>query len=248
MVVDFVTKQETAAMLYRNPYFDRMTPMDLEARGASSIPEYRNKYINAIVDFDDKEKKELYKLVMVAKNMLALYAHISSIPWRFAKLSQNIENGYPHTLADIIFVEEGFLKRNMNDRSIVKTLIHEQIHVYQRLFSKQTMQLVNNVWGYQRAGPRNKLKDARNNPDLDEYVYLSSTNPRSFFYIAYASNHPKGINEANIKQTDVYSNKPMAPSETYEHPFERMAYELSEYVYAEQCPDEDLYGWMTKNF
>jgi hypothetical protein len=58
---------------------------------------------------------------------------LANIPWVLAKINENYENGFPHTRLGIIFLGklDSMIKTNL-----IQTLIHEKVHVYQRMYPK----------------------------------------------------------------------------------------------------------------
>ena len=76
------------------------------------------------------------------------------------------EMGLPHTRSDIIFMTPG----ELNGRNLAKLLVHEKIHVYQRVY-KRRFQNALKTNGYEIVGMRKERKDLHSNPDLDEYIW-----------------------------------------------------------------------------
>ncbi len=207
-----------------------MNAMDLGVRNASTRMHYRQMYMDGIETFSDYERHVIKRGIASANRLLEGFRNINTIDWVFAKLNNSIENGFPHTLGNVIFVSS----HTLQTEHFVKTLIHEKIHVYQRLFPEYTHALVHMYWGYTTHSRKTDIDDARNNPDLDEFVY--SSNGKSAFYMRYNDN-PTNLNDASVFSV---------VNEVYEHPFERMAYQISECVYKEQCPEGPLHAWMSK--
>ena len=110
---------------------------------------------------------------------------------------------------DIIFLSPKVI--NYTDDNLTKILIHESIHIYQRYnITEINNYLKENNYTVSRRRDSEPL--IRANPDLDEYIYKDKDG-EEMIYI-YKSSMPKGIN-------DIIPNK-------NEHPFEKMAYEISE--------------------
>lgn len=196
-------------------FFRRMNEMDLKARGASSIGEYIQTYKNSVVPFTPQEKEKLLELTRKADEVLSGYK-IGDIPWRFAKLSNNIEYGYPHTLADTIF---------LSSIPSVQTLIHEKVHVYQRLYPIETSRLIQDVWGFRTKEKLENIENARNNPDNDSFLY-----GKEGYFVAQV--YSSAALHDSLPQI-IYADKiePATPQKLgmpssvkqIEHPFEMMA-------------------------
>ena len=257
-VVEFVERPEVARTLYtkRPAYFDRMTPMDLRARGyymgqcqdasyfftyetlAATRAAYMQAYVNAVVPFTPHEKTVLDALVEAADLVLANYRNISRLPWRFAKLKDHIEHGYPHTHADVIFLHESFFSQSRRlSREMLKTIVHEKVHVYQRQYPAQTSYLIRGLWHYRPHDDVKNYADARNNPDVDGIVYAPGDKcGQAGFYMAYRNHGAPDLADAVVRTTTA-TNKAEPAGEAYEHPFERMAYQLGDIIVDQKLMD-----------
>ena len=143
-------------------FFQRMSEKDLYVRNSNDIKSYINKYKKSINSFTFTEKYKIYTLIYKINFILKPYKKLSKIKWKFAKT--DIESGYPHTLGDVIILP------NLDNISI-ETLIHEKIHIYQRLYPTETSKLIYDIWGFY---PKKRIEDellARNNPDVDSFLY-----------------------------------------------------------------------------
>lgn len=209
----FVDNDYMKNVIYSDPFFSRMTYADLVAR-KSTDKDYKEHYLSNIVEFTKEEKIYIAKMVKQVDDIPNILPGFHSIPWKFAKVNNNIENGWPHTLKDVIVFT------NKNVTSSLATYIHEKIHVYQRLFPEETKLYVSHM-GYTRYCSRydNIIELPRNNPDIDDYIYKYNTN--GYFYMKYNSPNPSSLEDSHIKSVGGNS------SSSYEHPFEAMAYFVS---------------------
>jgi hypothetical protein len=268
--IEFIERPEIAKTFFwkRPSFFQSMTPYDLKARGMDVVGplsmdalhhhqmRYMQAYMNSVQPFRPDEKSELVSLVKRANKLLRPFPNIFCLPWRFCKLTGGIESGFPHTLSDIIFLPHDFVpgfgngpQRNSekNYQKILEVLVHEKVHVYQRKFRIATQMLVHQVWNYSFFDYMHKYMDARNNPDLDGIIYKSA--PRApGFYMGYMANSPPDLANAIIKTTGGDGSNSV--KERYEHPYERMAYEISKLVVGQELIDEytaPLMRWMIDN-
>jgi hypothetical protein len=192
----------------KDNYVKNLSKIDLYARKVKSPDEYKNLIINNVDDFNLLEKCKLVKAIYIANKFThpELNAEIfNKIIWKIAKIKGNIyENGYPHTRSDIIFINDSYCK--MNICLMAKTLIHEKIHLYQRLYPE----LVKN---YMKKFKKIKRKTelTRSNPDLDEYIYMFNNEEMN---AEYNSSTPYNIGDIKINNS------------SYEHPHEYMAYDI----------------------
>jgi hypothetical protein len=210
-VKDFISSDE-------DNFIASLTVYDLRARKSGSYLEYRNKCVSSInFILDTKIIKKIQDVCELADTLLKnSYSELYTLNWNIALVTGNIyEGGYPHTREDIIFLPFDFLI-HADTRSIVKTLIHEKIHVLQRMYpdSKllQSFLLSNNFSKFKSLDEFRKMNvRTRSNPDLDNWIYSDGI---KFYYCEYSSDFPKSIMDV------------IQPNEN-EHPFELMAYQLS---------------------
>lgn len=210
-------------LILNNEWFTTLSDIDLKARLSVSQEDYRRKYINNLMRFSRNEIKHINNLIFDIDALLRIYKELNKIPWKLAKVSKDIENGYPHTINDTIFINQLFFSYPINKQIYI--LIHEKIHVYQRMFPIQTHDLILNYWGFEVEGLRAKYKLARANPDINSLVYskneiitlqiYNSTEPRSL-----SDSQLICFNRSNLSQ----SQCPIYPDyiNQLEHPFEIM--------------------------
>ena len=122
----------------------------------------------------------------------------------------NYEDGMPHTRSDLIFMPVEHIL-NASDERLITTLVHEKIHLLQRLYPDDEL-IVTFMSTYKKVGDKSSVELFRSNPDLNEYIY--ENNRGQIMYYRYKSEYPNDIN-------DIIEN------EHYEHPYEEMAYILS---------------------
>jgi hypothetical protein len=227
------------------PYFFRyMTPVDLKARGARSKSSYYDTYISSLKSFDFDQKTKIIKLAQTADEMILRFGckRLQTIPWKFARV-EGIERDFPHTFADVIMISATLLQSDSSQK-FIKTLIHEKIHVYQRMYPLETNVLLQKVWMYKMFGLRNHFNLARNNPDLNGIVY----GIKGAVLQMYRSSSPSSISDSDIKMVLMNSNKIVGSSERYEHPYERMAYQLSDIIANKnENADKSTLLWMKTN-
>jgi len=206
----FKTKEEIQLFIIndKDNYIKNMSIYDLRARKVKSNEEYINLIVINILDFNEAQKAKLKKCSLKASEYFN-----NGKDWKFALISSVYEEGFPHTREDIIFLSPSVL--NYDDNTLIKTLIHESIHIYQR-YNKKAMEEYMINKGFEKIRRREKGGLNRSNPDLDEFIYKDKN---GFEMIAnYNSEYPNGIGDIKI-------------SNNMEHPFEYMAYEIAEKYY-----------------
>lgn len=219
--IHFMTATETAQFLEqdRDAYVHNLSPTDLYARDVTSPTEYISNIKKVATSFDSMQQKRYKKACKAADDyIMSLKGKVDlpvddivAIPWILAyTVRAEYEDGLPHTRANIIFVSSDV---DETHEPLVRTLVHEKIHIYQRMYPERMTQWLE-AHGYDRWKQRMGEPRIRANPDLDPWIYIdpSTDKPMAAYY---NSDKPMGIMDVYL--TDM----------TFEHPYERMAYELS---------------------
>lgn len=239
--VSFVTKQEFEERIrFSAKYFSNLTPLDLLARGATTQENYMKTYSRAYREFTESEKKRLTTLVTLANGILdsKAYDEFRAIPWKFVKVDDTLENGYPHTLYDTIVVTSELLQALDND--IIKTLLHEKVHIFQRFHPIVVRELLRDLaWEPLTPATLSSIKptlyNVRSNPDLDNRIYVYGEHKLVVLQV-YTSDNPKSLQESQVlafKLDNPVEKLPPLSNSTFdipesivcqlEHPYEIMA-------------------------
>ena len=245
----YMTRDETSLFLEydEDAYVANLSSIDLYARKAITKNEYLDVIKNSAASFTYSDREILDKCTKIADELLRKvkidsiskeknlnyskyinYKDIATIKWVLAKTSAEdsedkiyrYEEGLPHTRKNIIFLSTKVI--NYSEDELIKILIHEKIHIYQRYNEKLFKNIINNM-GYTEISNINEisadtLKYIRANPDLDKKVYKNITDGNLMLCL-YNSDRPNGINDVIIKDYSL------------EHPYEKIAYEISEYIH-----------------
>ena len=221
--VNFLTASELYDALISNndKFFDTFFDYDMKARQIQSIQDYFPKIQSAVDRFSENEKAKIQKCTILCDNYLMTInipgfdgVKASNIPWKIGKVSGiSYEYGLPHTRHGTIIV---LPNKNINDTEseLTITLIHEKIHLYQKMYSSDIevyLQHHNMV----RIKKRQYDDYIRANPDLDDWVYKDEKTGL-IYKCEYSSRDPQNI--LDVKNTD----------QLFEHPFEKMAVEISQ--------------------
>jgi uncharacterized membrane protein len=232
----FVDKSYMEIVISDSSYFQRMSKADLLARSISSQQGYIKLYTDSLQSFSAAEKQTLRDLIKQASTYIAPYKNLSSLDWKLIKISSNIEMGWPHTLGDVIILSATFFE--LPKEKQLTTIIHEQIHVYQRAFPIETNRLIES-WDFKILNRMENIPLARNNPDLNSFVYGRG----NIEYVQlYNSPTPKDLADSSPS------------SKEGEHPYEMMAALLPTLITSEknnshhnQTPNEKATKeWMIK--
>jgi len=154
------------------PYFDRIQPMEMAAKTGSPVEgrtieeqraAFRERYRDAALAFTEEEREVLRAYVEELAPVLAeQYPRFAELPWAFLKVSNLIEGGLPHTRGTTIIFSD-FICRiavmlyRAPDASrerayMLDLLVHEQMHVFQRVNPGFFDTLYEDVWGFEKAG------------------------------------------------------------------------------------------------
>lgn len=222
----FVSDEYINQIIDESNYFNRMSNIDLLVRDVNSIPSYIKLYKEGITKFTQNEKITLNSMCNSIDKIIKNTKRLVNLQWKFAKQSSSIENGWPHTLGDVIILSSDFF--NSSNQKI--TLLHEKIHIYQRVFPIESNKLFIE-WNFKPAIKLENIQLARNNPDINDFVYkkkdkifvqlYNSKTPKSisdskpYIYNENDIEHPINVTQENLDISNIASQ--------YEHPNEIMA-------------------------
>jgi hypothetical protein len=224
--VVFLNKNELASFLIKDKdnYYKSFNEKDFIVRNVSSIDEYREKIRNGTSNFSLSQKGKVIFCVEKLNKMLVNVKYpwfdgkkaIKS-PWKFGSIDgSNYENGLPHTRNDVIILPQVTLD-NYPQQELTKLILHEKIHIYQKMYPSDIENYIQHN-KYYKFKKRMEIIDSRANPDLDEWTYNDSTNKT---FVAIYNPNP-----TNISDVQFYPDN----NNSEEHPYEKMAYEMSETI------------------
>ncbi len=180
----------------------------------------------------------LVENIEIAENIINLEIDkkfiIENYDWKICLTKENFLFDNPFTLDDIIFMPEKYILDNINDKkriNFIKTLIHEYIHISQRYKSNKWNKYIleNTNW----ISLNKKINDSEINNNFilnpDTYYlnnsFLYKKNDKLYYGRFEYNNKLKitwyqFINNSFIKIDE--------PIHKYEHPYEELAYTLTE--------------------
>jgi len=122
---------------------DDMIRFSIGLKADDPIPQQPNtrtrlaqqKYAEKVLEFTDAEKSVLTKLVRRLQKLTGRnWPSVSRLPWHFVKVDSSFCKGMAHTRGLSIFLSPKYLERLANNESYgLKLLLHEKLHVLQRL-------------------------------------------------------------------------------------------------------------------
>lgn len=213
----FLENNETSEFLIKDidNYVKNLNDIDLYARKVKTKEEYIKIISNNTLNFNENQKDKLIKCTAISDEFFLNYenyyingSELVKIKWIFGLVGNNYEEGMPHTRNDIIFISNNII--NNEEEILIRILIHEKIHIYQRYYN---MDEIIKKMGYKFSRKKYNIPLIRSNPDLNDNIYKDHNNEE--LIALYNSDKPSSINDVKISN---FSS---------EHPYEKMAYEIS---------------------
>lgn len=258
-------------MRYAEMHFQTMSVTDVFARSSASWQEVRNKYRASLASsMTPQESGAIGRAIHVAQAKLNGYPRLAEqVPWKVAILRGEPipEGGWPHTVGDIIIIPSTLCQpgvHNLDD--LARIMIHEKIHVYQRMFPAETHILYTRIWGLrvvQTAACSPPLSSSPSPPSSSSLSYHATSCQRranpDISNISYAmgdgvvcnqeyrSATPKGLSDSRVICRDAilgHSVQSKHRLAQFEHPNEAMAYILTDFLYDGIDQAQPEHAWM----
>lgn len=172
--IKLLAKEEAAVAILEEkiePYFKLLTLPDMAAK-LRAVPvgetldeqraDFKRQYAGFTLDFTDQEKAIIHTCVAKVQPVLEKhYPLIAKAPWSIIKKSDVLEGGAHFTREAHVVLSANVLaravrleKENQPDAAVaalLPLLLHEQMHVLQRLHPKVFANLYEKIWGYEYA-------------------------------------------------------------------------------------------------
>jgi hypothetical protein len=215
----FLSANETYNVLIKNSdkYYDSFFENDYKARNILNINEYLEKIKKSVNEFDDKQRKKIIKSINLSKEKINKINEIwidinkfNEIPWIIGCIKGKLyENGLPHTRDNVIIISSENVDKYTIEK-LMKTLVHEKIHIYQKMYPKDCEIFLNKL-SFKKYKLREKSDNIRANPDLDKWIYKDINGK---IYQAKYNDNPKSIEDITYLPFN---------NQSFEHPYEKMA-------------------------
>jgi len=198
-------------------FYSRFYKKDFEVRKINNISEYTAKIKNSVTDFSENEKKYISEMIYQINNK---FENIN-LPWlngkKFNRLNWKLglisgyeyENGLCHTRNDTIIIQRDKLNYNF-----YKTLIHEKVHVYQKMYPED-IEIFLKLNNFKKIRKTTESDMIRANMDIDEWIYADQNDNE---YKAVFNENPVDIQDVTFSPCN---------SQICEHPLEKMAIDIS---------------------
>jgi hypothetical protein len=218
----YIKKQDLINILKKNNdnYYNTFFKNDYITRNIDTIEDYYNNIDKSVIDINNNDKIKLNKCIYKANNNLKKINlkwfngnKASKIPWKIGCINNKLyENGLPHTRNDIIILSKYHIEK-YSEYKLTKTLIHEKVHVYQKIYPNDCKIYLDNN-GFIKFKKRSNEDNIRANPDLDNWIYKDMYNN---IYQAKYNNNPLSVEDITYLPINTQS---------HEHPFEKMAIDI----------------------
>jgi hypothetical protein len=184
-----------------NTYFTHFNKIDKKARNIDNktLNKIRKYYIENILDFTEDERTILNKVInSIIQNVSKENTKLFLLnDWNFIKFNK-IENDFPHTHEDLIFIPQKMISNNLNSNYNKKTLIHEKVHIFQRNNPKLFEDLYINYWNFIKTPIQNLnliQTKMRTNPDGIDNNWVFSINNIHILLGSVYNTNPRNIGD-----------------------------------------------------
>lgn len=220
----YLTKSQLEKTLINNSdkYYNKFNYNDFKVRNINNIDEYYTIISNSCINVSSDYSEILDNAIDIANNKIKKIKidgfdgkKAVKIQWIIGVFkNNNYEYGLPHTRNFVIVLPEHILS---NISLLIKILIHEKIHIYQKMYPCDI-----NSWLDNNKFTKYKLIDntdnCRANPDIDNYLYK---NYKGEILLSVYNESPTTINDVIFHPINDYK---------YEHPYEYMAYTIENLI------------------
>jgi hypothetical protein len=214
-------------------YFRKFRDLDWKVRGVKNLDEYITNIEKSVLLPTLEQKQKILNSIELCNKYLDSISlqyfngekYNKIVRWRIVLIDgKAYEGGLPHTRGNVIVLPVNII----NSGHLVTTLIHERIHVLQRLYpiiGKKFIEL-NNYTKYKHLIDTR----ARINPDIDNYIYKDKNGRVN---IAEYKKGAKSIHDVLYR--------PIPNDQRSEHPYENMAITIAN-GWEEYKNTRQLYG------
>jgi hypothetical protein len=226
--IHFLSADETRDLISSNAdgYFERFTQNDLRARNVATLEQYISGFNCA--EFTESNKDLIYDCVAEIETIIVKDPYVDwvdsdkfhAIPWKIGLVADDsYEYGLPHTRVDTILINKRSLIKT-DRKDFINTLIHEKLHVYQKLYPADFQKYLDHH-GFVKYARYGSLRDVAANPDTDEYVYMKKSGLEK---VVYCGKYDFSTGKTGVKSI---VHQPIDDPK-YDHPRELAVYNLLE--------------------
>jgi hypothetical protein len=182
-------------------FIKELTAIDLKARQVQSRSMYPKKYIaTRHTELDDEQLIKLQDALKLAEYKIKTNTpkFWANLPWNLCKINTDVEGGMPHTHGSNIYYSDYLLKYSVED--LAETLIHERVHIMQRILPGLFHDLYINILGYEHVPVQFRTKLQRLNPDT--FGFPTYSYKGKIIIMEYRNENPKHLNDCALQIYD----------------------------------------------
>jgi hypothetical protein len=213
--VEFVDKETLIQMLINDNdnFYKYFFSNDYKVRNINNISEYNNRIISSVVNLNQDEKNKVIQCCNdIEDKKYSWFDNVkfNNIKWKIGTVSGTLyENGLPHTRNDVIIISKEYINKS-SIKELTRTLLHEKVHIYQKLYPEDVDNFLDS-YKFRKLKLRDAQDNTRANPDIDQWIYVDG----NMVYKAEYNRNPRSLQDTKLH------------NQLYEHPFEKMAIEIS---------------------
>ena len=175
--------------------------------------------------------------------LLFRFKRLYSLSWNIIFVSHELENGFPHTHYDTIFMPlKRFFSLSRHER--IKLLIHEKIHIYQRFYPIEFNKMLFNEFDLKVETLISEHEDyekVRLNPDLNNLIYSD----HGEYYLQHFLENAYSLGDSSKKvYNETTKNTKYKHLPVNEHPHETFAYYFADLIVNKNKIDKKLIKYM----
>jgi hypothetical protein len=216
------TELEKTLINNRDKYYDTFNNNDLIVRNIENIENYYDIIKNSCQNITNLNQDLIDEAINIANNKIKKIningfngKKLADVQWIIGVITgKEYEYGLPHTRNFVIIIPDYIIN---NKLTLTRILIHEKIHIYQKMFPEDAYIWIRNN-GFTKHSIRNKNDNIRANPDIDNIIYVDKEERK---YMSIYNELPLTINDVKYFPINDYK---------YEHPLELMAYTLEDII------------------
>lgn len=174
----FLSKENTRDIYKRSNYINSFNKYDIQARNLKTqdpVEWYSKRVMNFTLSEREKLIQAITDIKTQARKNPKRWRFLTTLTWKLAKVSDEVDFGFPHTHEDTIFLPQNFINMPSDD-FFIQTLVHEMTHVWQRKMPLEFENLYTNYWDFNKTnrvcGSVEYLKRVRTNPDISHLFYI----------------------------------------------------------------------------
>lgn len=193
IISENMSNRTSSKLSMSGTFYNRMSDTDIYVRGYTNLNELREAYNNFELKKIDKADDYID-----AANLRIISAGLPELARIYVNMwhgDKRIEGGLPFTVDNNIIIRDEDIS--------MRTIIHEKIHIYQRLYPEKFAKLYAKL-GMIRAYTYEQLAaklPLRNNPDNDGYIYVWRN---KIILAAVYKNNAMSISDVNM--LDIHTN------------------------------------------